>query len=142
MAGWLNNTRHTCTVIVWHSDDGGASYQLGATLRGACETSLAQLSDGRLMVLGNDCSVADGGPCPGDTLALAFSSDGGDSFTPWQCKRELVNTNSKASLLVMNVTGREVVLVSARTPVASQLLGTPSSMPFDHVALHIVSQPA
>jgi hypothetical protein len=51
-----NNTGHTCAVVVWFSEDGGVSYQRGATLQGACETSLAEMSDGRLLMLGNDCS--------------------------------------------------------------------------------------
>jgi hypothetical protein len=54
----------------------------------------------------------DGGLCPEDTLALAFSTDGGASFTPWQCKPALVNTNSQASVLVTNVSNRETILVS------------------------------
>lgn len=104
-AGWADSTDskgkggNTCVVLVWFSDDSGASFRKGATLPGACEVGLTELADGRLLILGNDDDRFDGGPCPADRLAHAFSSDGGQSFAAWQCDDALINSGSEASVL-------------------------------------------
>ena len=103
-AGWANNTGRTCVVVIWYSDDGGETFKKGAELPGACEAGLQEMSDGRLLILANDGSARDKGPCPGDTLAHAFSTTGGASFPQWQCDPALINADSQAGLLVVNGT--------------------------------------
>ena len=104
-AGWANSTDgkgkggNTCVVLVWFSDDSGASFRKGAALPGSCEAGLTELADGRLLILGNDDDRFDGGPCPADRLAHAFSSDGGQTFGDWQCDDALINCGSEASVL-------------------------------------------
>ena len=103
-AGWANNTGRTCVVVIWYSDDGGQTFARGAELPGACEAGLQEMSDGRLLILANDGSARDKGPCPGDTLAHAFSTTGGASFSEWRCDPALINADSQAGLLVVNGT--------------------------------------
>ena len=40
-------------VLVWFSDDSGASFRKGAALPGSCEAGLTELADGRLLILGS-----------------------------------------------------------------------------------------
>ena len=105
-AGWLNNTGETCQVVVFHSDDGGASFEASrnasggwSSVNGSCEVGLASLDDGQLLLLGNDGASFDKGPCKGDTLLHAMSSDGGDSFSAPQCDAALFSAGCQASVL-------------------------------------------
>jgi hypothetical protein len=105
-AGWMHNNGRTCDVVVWMSDDGGDTFRqsAGGLINGTCETSLSQLGDGRIVLLGNDGGVVDKGGCSvtgTNTLQHYYSSDGGDSFGPVQCDAALVNADCQAPILAV-----------------------------------------
>jgi hypothetical protein len=107
-SGWSNNTGRACDVVVWYSDDGANFKRSASRIAGACETGLAQLPIGSVILLGNDGGTGAGtgfpgqsGPCPGNTLQHYLSSDGGTSFSAVHCDASLVNAWSQASVLVV-----------------------------------------
>ena len=110
-SGWLHNTGKTCSAVVWFSDDGGESFTpfRQGLINGTCEVGVSQMEDGRVVLLGNDGGIQDGGPCPGNTLQHYFSTDGGDSFGSVICDTALVNSDCQAPVLVV---GRRIVVAN------------------------------
>ena len=109
-AGWEHNTGKTCALTVWMSDDGGETYRpsKNGLINGTCETSLSQLVDGRIVLLGNDGGVQDSNnlgmaPCKSNALQHYFSADG-DSWGDVQCDAALVNSDCQAPVLAVNST--------------------------------------
>lgn len=103
-------------VVVWVSDDGGETYHRpspAGLIHGTCETSLTQLADGRIVLLGNDGGAQDKGPCSGNNLQHYFSTDGGDSFGEAQCDAALVNADCQAPVLAV---GSSVVVANPEGP--------------------------
>ena len=95
-------------MVVWISDDGGETYRpsKNGLINGTCETSLSQLGDGRIILLGNDGGVQDSNnlgtaPCKTNELQHYFSSDG-DSWSDVHCDAALVNSDCQAPVLAVN----------------------------------------
>jgi sialidase-1 len=86
---------------VFWSDDDGASWQLGGTVaRHTDESQVAELSDGRLVINMRNYWARDGGePEKGGRRALAWSRDGGESWSPLVFDETLVEPMCQASLV-------------------------------------------
>ncbi len=86
---------------VFYSDDGGTSWQLGGSAdHHTDECQVAELSDGRLLLNMRNYWGRDGGrPDRGRRRALAWSDDGGVSWSPLDFDATLVEPMCQASLL-------------------------------------------
>jgi sialidase-1 len=89
---------------VFYSDDHGQSWKLGGSVdRHTDECQVAELNDGRLMInmrnyWGKTAKVKE----RGGMRAVAFSTDGGTSWSPLEFHRALVEPICQASLLRVN----------------------------------------
>ena len=86
---------------VFYSDNHGQSWQLGGTLdRHTDECQVVELSDGRLMLnMRNYWGRAGGRADRGGMRAVAFSEDGGDSWSDLSFDKTLIEPVCQASLI-------------------------------------------
>lgn len=89
--------------VVWYSDDGGATYALGATFEsGWSEAQLAETTNGSIIAI-----LRNYGEPPRLGRGIALSNDGGATFGPIRHSTNLtVNDTCQASLLRAPANGR------------------------------------
>lgn len=86
---------------VIYSDDNGRNWKIGGSVKGGNESSVAEMGDGRLII---SCRMG------GGMRLLAYSSDGGATFTSGTVNRSLPDPKCQGTLLSAVKDGEDVLL--------------------------------
>jgi sialidase-1 len=99
--GAISGGRRVKRSHVFYSDDHGRSWKLGGAVADHTdECQVVETADGRLLINMRNYWERDGGrPERGGMRAIAWSTDGGDSWSPLEFDRTLIEPVCQASLL-------------------------------------------
>lgn len=88
---------------VIYSDDNGANWKIGGTVKGGNESTVAELEDGRLII---SCRAG------GGKRLIAYSANGGETFSAPKAQNDLPDPRCQAAMLSAQKDGRGVLIHS------------------------------
>lgn len=94
--------RQQYSFVIW-SDDNGQSWQFGGTVKGGNECTVAETSDGRLILNMRNS---------GTFRTIAYSEDGGETWSESSPNRDLIDPVCQGSMLNTSVDGKHVLYFS------------------------------